>query len=105
ALALQLYRPIIFISTLQRHRQKQVFYFNKEADKPPLVFGIYLRKGHEIFLPFFHNKNIEFKLEDLKGKIQIVAYMSKTVPETFKSRPIVDLEAFAILVSLHNFHR
>ncbi len=38
----------------------------------------------EIFLPFFHNRNVEFKLDTLKGKIQIIAYVAKTVPETFR---------------------
>jgi hypothetical protein len=48
---------------------------------------------------------MEFKLDQLKGKIEIVAYIAKTVPETFKSRPILDLEVFAILTALYSLHR
>ena len=46
-----------------------------------------------------------FKLDHLKGKIQVIAYVAKTVPETFKSRPILDLEVFAILTSLYSLQR
>ena len=46
-----------------------------------------------------------FKLDDLKGKIQVVAYVAKTVPEAFKSRPILDLEVFAILTALYSLQR
>jgi len=58
-----------------------------------------------VFLPFFHNKNLEFSLESIKGQVQIVAYLAKSVGEQFKSRPILDLEAFAILNALHSFNR
>ena len=105
ALAIALYRPMILISTLKRHQNKPIFSFNKDSDKPPLIYGIYLREGHEIFLPFFFNKHTEFKLDNLKNKVQIIAYVSKTVPETFKSRPILDLEAFGILTALYSLQR
>jgi len=105
ALAAALHRPIIFISSLPKHHEKPVFHFNHESEKPPLIFGIYLRKGKEIFLPFFYNKNVEFKLDHLKGKVQVIAYVAKTVPETFKSRPILDLEVFAILTALYSLQR
>ena len=48
---------------------------------------------------------MEFRLDDLKNKIEIVAYMAKTVLEGFKSRSIMDLEVFALLAALHNFHK
>jgi hypothetical protein len=41
----------------------------------------------------------------LKGKVQVIAYSSKTVPEAFKSRPIIDLEIFALLTALYNLQR
>jgi transposase InsO family protein len=105
ALASALYRPMIFISTLERHKNKRIFNFNRDSDKPPLVYGIYSRNGYEIYLPFFHNKHTEFRLESLKDKVQIIAYMSKTVPETYKSRPILDLEVFGVLTSLYSLQR
>jgi len=105
ALAQALYRPMIFISTLPRHSDRKIFTFNHNSDKPPLIYGIYLCDGKEIFMPFFHNKNVEFKLDHLKGKIEIIAYISKTVPEALKSRPILDLESFAILTALHSLQR
>jgi hypothetical protein len=104
-LASCLHRPMIFISSLKRHAQRQLFQFNHTSDKPPLSNGIYERKGKEIFLPFFFNRRTEFKLDHLKGKIQIIAYVSKTVPETFKSRPILDLETIALLTALYSLQR
>jgi hypothetical protein len=105
ALASGLHRPMTFISSLPRHKDRPIFHFNHDSDKPPLIYGIYLRDNKEIFLPFFHNKHTEFKLDHLKGKIQVVAYVAKTIPETFKSRPILDLEVFAILTALYSLQR
>ncbi|RPH76275.1 MAG: hypothetical protein EHM77_09395, partial [Planctomycetaceae bacterium] len=105
ALASGLHRPIIFVSSLKRHAQKPVFQFNHTSTKPPLIFGIYECNGKEIFMPFFYNRNVEFRLDDLRGKIEIVAYVAKTVPEAFRSRPILDLEVFAILTALYSLHR
>ncbi len=38
----------------------KIFHFNKDSAKPPLVYGVLMRNGHEIFIPFFHNKNSVF---------------------------------------------
>jgi len=62
-------------------------------------------KRAENILPFFQNKNREFKIDSLKNKVQVIAYVSKTVPETFKSRPILDLEVFGLLTSLFSLQR
>ena len=105
SLAYGLFRPMIFISTLSRHNKYKIFEYNHTSSKPPLVYGIYQCGDKEIFLPYFHNKNVEFKLDHLKGKIEIIAYIAKTVPETLRSRPILDLEAFAILTALHSLQR
>jgi hypothetical protein len=105
SLATSLFRPIIIISSLKRHRHKPIIQFNANSDKPPLVLGLYQRDKYEIFKPFFLNKHVVFKLDNLKDKIQIIAYVSKTIPEAFKSRPILDLEAFAILSSLYSLQR
>jgi hypothetical protein len=37
--------------------------------------------------------------------VQIIAYLAKSVPEAFRSRSILDLEAFAILTALHSLQR
>ncbi len=105
ALSKGLSRPMVIISSLTKHKTSPIIKFNSQCDKPPLVYGVYEREGKEIFLPFFLNRNIEFKLESLKGKIQIIAYVSKTVPDTFKARSILDLETFAILSALNSLHR
>ena len=34
---------------------------------------------------------MEFSIDSLKGKVQIVAYLAKSVPDQFKSRSILDL--------------
>ncbi len=106
SLSTELHRPMIFISSLDRHKQKPIFSFNvATSHTPPLVYGIYMRENQEIFLPFFLNKHLEFKNDSLKGKVQVIAYVSKTVPEAFKSRPIIDLEIFALLTALYTLQR
>lgn len=105
ALANILYRPIILISTLEKHKQKPILHFNAHSEKPPLILGLYIRMGHRLFKPFYYNKHSEFRLDQLKNKLQIIAYVSKTIPEAFNSRPILDLEVFAILTALYSLHR
>jgi len=105
AMAISMHRPIIILSSLEKHKSNPIIHFNNNSEKPPLIFGLYKRQNYEIFKPFFLNKHVVFKLDDLKGKIQIIAYMAKTIPATFKSRPILDLEVFAILSALHSFQR
>ena len=102
ALAIETHRPFIFISTLEKHSENPVFTFNKESVKPPIILGLYRVEKEFIFTPYFYNKNMEFSIESLKGKVQIVAYMAKSVGENFKSRSILDLEVFSILESLHS---
>ncbi len=105
ALALCLYRPIIIISSLMKHKASPVIHFHAEADRPPVVLGLYYRDNHLIFLPFYFTKNCEFKLDSLKGKINIVAYTAKVIPPGFESRSILDMEVFAILTALYSFQR
>jgi hypothetical protein len=105
ALAQCLYRPMVIISTLDRHKDKPIKKFNRESTKPPLIYGVVKRDGHEIFIPFFYNKNLVFRLDQLKGKVQIIGYSAKTIPEALKTRPILDLESYAVVVSLHSLQR
>jgi hypothetical protein len=70
--------------------------YNIESIKPPLIFGVYEIDGHTIFTPYFNNKNSEFNLDSLKGKIQIIAYLAKSVPENFKRpRSICNIDSIA----------
>jgi hypothetical protein len=41
ALAKATFRCLIFLSSLEEHKQKPVFKFNHESIKPPLIFGVY----------------------------------------------------------------
>ena len=105
ALAVAMHRCFIFISSLEKDREQPIFKFNSESVKPPLIFGIYWVNNRSVFLPFFYNKNLEFNIDSLKGKVQIIAYLAKSVPDQFKSRSILDLEAFAILTALHSLQK
>jgi hypothetical protein len=60
-----------------------------------------MRQGHEIFIPFFVNKNSEFNISTQKGLVNIVAYIAKTVPAALRSKCILDLEVLAILIVLY----
>jgi len=104
ALARGLHRCIIIIYD-NREGPDQVVKFNSESTKPPLIFGLHHHENKVIFSPYFINKNHEFNIDSLKGKIEIIAYLAKSVPEAYKSRSILDLEALAILTALHSLQR
>ncbi len=70
----------------------------------PVHFSGY-RKYGEDYLPFYFNRNTEFKLDNLKGKINIIGYTAKCVPPGFESRSILDMEVFAILTTLYSFQK
>jgi hypothetical protein len=46
--------------------------------------------GSQDFHSFFVNKNSEFNISTLKGLVNIVAYIAKTVPAAFRSKCILD---------------
>ena len=105
ALAKATFRCFIFLSSLEEHREKPIFKMNHESTKPPLIFGVYRHDNYIIFTPYFYNKNLEFNIGSLKNKIEIIAYLAKSVPDNYKSRSILDLEVFAILTALHSLQR
>ena len=90
---------------IERHQATKVMHFHESCNKPPIVVGLYQVDDYEIFLPYFLNKNTEFRIESLKGKINIIGYSAKCVPPGFESRSILDLEVFAILSSLYSFQK
>ncbi len=67
ALAISLQRPIIIISTLKRHNYKEIIHLNETSSRPPIVLGLLMRQGHEIYTPYFINKNSEFNIGTLAG--------------------------------------
>ncbi len=105
ALASATHRPYIFISTLAEHEENPIFKFNADCKNPPFIFGVHRFKDKLIFQPYFYNKNLEFSLDSLRGKVQIIAYLAKSVGENYKSRAILDLEVFSILESLHSMRK
>jgi len=105
ALAESLYRPMVIISTLERHCKKPIMRFNQESVRPPLIYGVVLREGHEIFIPFFHNKNSVFKLDQLRGKVQIISFAARTIPSGMKALSILDQESLAVVVGIFSHQR
>jgi hypothetical protein len=77
ALAMATFRPIIILSSLPEHRDKKIIKYNHESVKPPIILETYRVEGQLIFTPYFYNKNLEFCIDSLKGKVQIVAYLAK----------------------------
>jgi len=104
-LAKALYRPIIIISNLPEHKESPIIKLNHGLDKPPLIFGVHEIENQLVFLPFFHNRNIVFCLDEQYQRIEIIGYMAKTVPEGMKAKGIMDIELAAILEALKNFNR
>ena len=105
ALATALYRPIILISALERHKDNPIIKFNHESTKPPLIFGIYEHENTIFFMPFFHNKNVHFVLDHLYEKLEIIAYSSKAVPANMRHAGIMNQELVAILDALDSLRR
>ena len=105
AFAIALYRPVILISTLKQHQGNPILKFNNESTKPPLIFAVYKNEGKIYFMPFFFNKNVAFILSDLYHKIEIIAYCSKTIPDTMLHAGILTQELVAILFALKSLNR
>ena len=105
ALASALYRPIILISTLAKHKNEPIIKFNPESKKPPLIFGVYEKDNIVFFMPFFLNKNVTFVLDELYQKMEIIAYFSKTLPPGMRSAGILSQELCAILEALKALNR
>ena len=104
-IAEHLFRPIVIISTLSRHNNCKIVKINQNSEKPPLVYGLCEKGGHEIFTPYFFNKNTEFNIDSLKDRVEIISYIAKTVPAEFKTRSILDLEVFALLTTLFSVEK
>ena len=107
AMAQALHRCFILISSLPEHKNKPLIKIQESQEKtrPPIILGVYSVNGKYVYLLFFYNKNLEFSIDGIKGKVQIIAYLVKSCGDKFKSRPILDLESFAILVASESFGR
>ena len=105
ALAKALMRPIIILSRLPEHKENPILKFNYDIDKPPLIFGVLQVEDQLVFLPFMHNRNVTFCLDDHFQRIEIIGYMAKSIPEVIQSRGILDVELVAILTGLTNFEK
>ena len=70
-----------------------------------MVYSLYEIGGHQIFTPYFFNKNTEFNIDSLKDRVEIISYIAKTVPEEFKTRSILDLEVFVLLTTLFSVEK
>ena len=95
----------MIISTLSRHNNCKIVKINQNSEKPPLVYGLCEKGGHEIFTPYFFNKNTEFNIDSLRDRVEIISYIAKTVPAEFKTRSILDLEVFALLTTLFSVEK
>ena len=105
ALAEHLFRPVVIILTLSGHNSCKIIKINQNSEKPLLVYSLYEKGGHQIFTPYFFNKNTEFNIDSLKDRVEIISYIAKTVPEEFKTRSILDLEVFVLLTTLFSVEK
>jgi hypothetical protein len=100
-----MYRPIIILNSTAKSEEERIIKYNIESTKPPIILGVYEYQQQLIFTPYFYNKNLEFSIDSLKGKVEIIAYLAKSVPSAFQSRSILDMEVYAILTALHSLQR
>ena len=105
AFAYASHRPIIVISSLPKDKERPIITFNGNIVKPPFVVGVYIREGKTLFLPFFVNRQSCFDLSKLKNKFEIVAYHSRSLPQSTRGKAILDHELYAILSSVESMKK
>ena len=104
ALAMSIFRTIIVISSLDIHAHNPILKFNPHVEKPPFILGLYKKSNFYIFRPYFIDKNSDFDLKQLE-KFQIVHFWSKIIPDTYITKPILELELMALLLALNGLDK
>ena len=99
-LAQLLCRPIIVISSLPKHENNQIFKFENNIQKPPIVLGLHIKNNTLIFLPYFINKQASFPLSEIKDRFQIVTFLSKSISPKDYSKDIMHKELFGLMSAL-----
>ena len=96
-------RPIILISSLDKHKTKPIFKFQNQIQKPAFILGVHEKKNKRIFLPYFINKQASFNLSEIKDQFQIISFYSKAISSKDYDKAIQEKELFGIISALAAF--
>ena len=99
-LAQLLSRPVIVISSLPKHENKEIFKFEHQIQKPPIILGVHQKNNTLIFMPYFINKQASFPLSEIKDRFQIVTFLSKAISPKDYNKDIMLKELFGLMSTL-----
>ena len=102
--AAEVIKRTIVVIILDEDERIQTKVFNPN-DKQEIILGAYRQKNGYLFYPFKRVDMDNFKLADFQNKIQIVAFFSRTVPQTTSVLDIAQVEAIGILWTLDHFKK
>ena len=103
ALAKVLQRPITIISDLPEHDKIKVF--NHDRKRPMFYFLLLRNKYGVMARPGYLDKDQCYQISKHRGSLEVISYLSKTLPEAVRKCHILQLELYAILVALHHFKK
>ena len=98
-----IYRPIVVITALTGY--KKITEFNADKKKPPFYFLLYNKNDTLLVRPAIADKISSYKLANLRGTLEIVAYISKVINQKDRHLHIIDLELQGILFALSSFRK
>ena len=104
-MATVLQRPITVVSSLKEHRDDPIKRYNHEKVKPMFYFLLLENENEIVARCAYLDKEECYRLEKHRGTMELVAYLSKTLPSAMKATHILELELYAILVALHHFKK
>jgi hypothetical protein len=93
-------RPVIVISSLPKHENKEIFKFENQIQKPPIILGVHQKNNTLIFMPYYINKQASFPLSEIKDRFQIVTFLSKAIAPKDYNKDIMHKELFGLMSAL-----
>ena len=93
-------RPIHVISALPAHKNQQIYKFENNIQKPPIILGLHIKQDNLLFMPYYVNKQSSFQLSEIKDRFQIVTFLSKTISPKDYDKDIMQKELFGLMSSL-----
>ena len=79
AFSYAMHRPVLVISSLEKHKDQPFIKFNFNITKPHWIVGAYAHNNRVLFLPYYIDKNNCFDLRQVKDRLEVVAYCTKTI--------------------------
>ena len=98
-------RPFILVSSLKKHEKDPIFRYREELTRPAFFILLYEVSGHIVCRPAYLDKELIFDQSSMRGRFEICAYYSHTLPKSMKSVHILEKEALGILMSLEHFEK